>query len=97
MIIHIVTWNLNSKNKAIIGLEIKSELETLKGKIEGLINLEYFLNPLDGSNKDVMLISKHETLDDLNNYQQNPLHLNLIKKYQNFLIDRSCFNYEEKN
>ncbi|MDZ4669140.1 MAG: Dabb family protein [bacterium] len=79
MIKHIVFWKLkehaNGMSKEENALAIKEKLESLKGKIEGLIQIEVgidFLGSAESAN--LALYSEFESKEALDFYQQHPLH-----------------------
>ena len=59
MIKHIIIWQLSdelsSENKLEIAANAKRELEYLKGKIEGLLEIKVITDKLPSSNSDMML------------------------------------------
>ena len=82
MIRHIVLWRLKGENeieKRERGMQIKSALEALNGKIPGLIFLKVgfdFSRTPDSS--DIVLYSEFESKADVEAYQQHPEHLKVI-------------------
>ena len=80
MIKHIVMWRLKDecegKDKRTTALLLKEELESLLGKIDGLRSLEVGINVnTSASAFDVVLITEHSTLNDLQFYQEHPAHI----------------------
>lgn len=82
MIKHIVMWKLKDfaeeNSKDINAKKIKEGLESLKGKIEGLQDIEVGININKGDQAyDVVLYSEFKTEDDLGVYQNHPEHLKI--------------------
>lgn len=99
MIKHIVFWKLREEalgnDKATNAQLIKEKLEALNGRIEGLLKLEIGIDFVHGSmSGDVALYSEFATKEDLDFYQEHPLH----KAVQSFVIevrsDRMVVDYE---
>ena len=56
-------------------LKMKEKLESLKGKIEGMVSLQVGINQNENPDAfDVCLITEHHTWKDLQHYQDHPLH-----------------------
>ena len=90
MIKHIILWKLkdfSESEKEQIKKNAKEGLESLKGKIDGLIDIKVNINGLETSNCDMMLDSTFKSFEDLKNYCiENSI--NLGEWYQ--LCDDSC-------
>lgn len=99
MVRHIVMWDLKegfTEDERKINLDrIKSELENLKNLIEGVISLEVIINPLDGSNKEIMLNSVLKDEESLKNYQIHPEHIKAGKFIKEVTCNRACIDYKE--
>jgi len=86
MIRHIVTWNFkdgfsdtqNKKN----ALTVKAELEKLAKTIDGIIELNVYINALPSSNKDIILNSLFVSEDTLSKYQIHPEHKRVLEYSQ---------------
>lgn len=80
MVKHIVMWKVADHEvhgtKEEILTKMKTQLEALKGQIEGLIDIEvgFNFNPADAA-YDVALYSVLESKEALNGYQNHPKHL----------------------
>ena len=63
MIKHIILWKLKSEmtaeEKSAAKLEAKTRLESLNGRIDGLVSLRVVTDGLSTSNADMMLDSVH--------------------------------------
>lgn len=76
MIRHIVMWRMApTEDKIEKAKAIKENLEALKGKIDVLVDIEVGINfENSDSASDVVLVSTFKSLEDLNEYQNHPLH-----------------------
>ena len=78
MIKHVVMWTVNAsanqKKKEVL-IQMKTKLDSLVGKIDGLISLQVGLNKNESPEAyDICLITEHGSWQDLQNYQDHPLH-----------------------
>ncbi len=98
MIKHIILWKLESfseTEKAEIKNNAKINLESLKGKIDGLVDIKVNINGLETSNCDMMLDSTFNSFEDLKAYSVNPEHIKVADTYvRPFTASRSCFDFE---
>ena len=96
MVKHIIVWKLiDGIDKQSVKQEIKSKLEGLVGKIDGLVKMEININALDSSSGDLSMDSVFENEQALKDYQEHPLH----KEIANGLVrpnvcERLSFDYE---
>ncbi len=97
MVKHIILWNLKDElsqsEKEESALRIKRELEGLKGKIPGLIEIEVIVNPLSGSNAHIMLDSTFENEEALNGYQVYPEHVKAATFVRSVTCNRMCMDF----
>ena len=79
MVKHMIVWKLKDdiENKKATALNIKSALEGLVGKIDGLTKMEIIIDKLPSSSGDIMMDSEFESNDALMAYQQHPLHVEI--------------------
>lgn len=94
MIKHIILWNFQEglgteENK----LKIKNDLEALKNIIPGIVSIEVIVNPVAGSNADIMLYSVFESEEALNNYQVHPEHVKAATFVKSVVCNRMCMDY----
>ena len=98
MIKHIVFWKLKEEahgnNKETNARLIKEKLEDLKGKIDGLINIEVGIDFLGNGNYDVALYSEVKSREDLQAYQNHPLHQAVLPFVRGAVTDRKAVDYE---
>jgi hypothetical protein len=101
MVRHIVSWNfkenLSDNERCEHGKQIKTEIESLKACIEGIIYLKVHINLLSSSNKDVVLDSVFKSEDDLIKYQAHPEHVRVSEYVGTVVKDRACVDYLEKD
>ena len=98
MIKHIILWKLkdfSESEKERIKKNAKEGLESLKGKIDGLIDIKVNINGLETSNCDMMLDSTFKSFEDLKNYSVNPEHVKIADTFvRPFTASRSCLDFE---
>lgn len=98
MIKHIVMWRLKEEahgnDKATNAKLVKEKLESLQGKIEGLINIEVGIDFLGGSNFDVVLYSELTDRKTLDFYQNHPLHQAELPFIREAVEARHAVDYE---
>ena len=99
MVKHIILWTLKeeyageSKDKIKAG--IKEGLESLKGRIPGLIDIKVNTEPLASSNCDLMLDSSFENEESLKGYSVHPNHVEVANtKVRPYTASRVCMDYE---
>jgi len=99
MIKHIVLWKLkeeaNGLSKEQNAAEIKSKLESLHGKIEGLLKIEVGFDFLHSpESADIVLYSEFENREALDFYQQHPLHKAVMPFIAEARSERRVVDYE---
>lgn len=100
MIRHVILWTLkeefSKEQKESIKADIKRELEALKDKIPGLIDIKVYTNGLASSkNADLMLDSSFESEDTLKGYAIHPDHVAAADGYvRPYTATRSCLDFE---
>lgn len=96
MVKHIILWTLKDEfNTEEIKLGIKENLEALKGKIPGLLEIEVVTSKLPSSTADLMLYSVFESEDSLKNYSKHPDHQHVANTFvRPFTQNRSCLDFE---
>ncbi len=99
MVKHIILWKLNSsltpEEKTAAKAEAKRRLESLNGKIEGLVSLRVVTEGLPSSNADMMLDSAFTTADALAGYQTDPLHVEAATFVRSVVETRLCLDFNE--
>lgn len=97
MVKHIILWNIKAEysDKEKIKLDIKDNLERLKGEIPGLINIKVYISGLESSTADVMLDSSFEDEQALKAYAVNEKHVYVANTFvRPFTEKRSCLDFE---
>ena len=76
MVKHMIIWKLKDEleNKEERAREIKTALEGLLGKIDGLTKMEIITDKLPSSAGDIMMDSEFKNNEALMAYQKHPLH-----------------------
>ena len=78
MVKHIILWVLkdySKEEKQKIKSDIKENLEGLKGKIDGLLEIKVYTEGLESSNADLMLDSSFENEEALKTYATHKEHV----------------------
>ena len=99
MVKHIILWQLKDElsdaEKVSVKLGIKDSLESLLGKIPGLLEIKVETDGLASSNADVMLYSVFENEDAYKQYVVHPLHIDAAdSKVRPFTKTRLCLDFE---
>ncbi len=99
MINHIVLFKLkefeNEDQKAVVRNKIKNALLSLNDKIMELRYIEVGLNhQLNSDSFDISLITRFETLRDLESYQVHPEHLKVVEIVKANASARATVDYE---
>lgn len=98
MIKHVILWKLKEmteEEKTTVKANAKTALESLAGRIDGLVDIKVITNGLPSSNADMMLDSTFVSEEALAAYQSNPLHKEAAGTYvRPFYESRSCLDFE---
>lgn len=99
MVKHIIIWtlkdSLSAAEKEKVKANIKSGLEGLKGKIDGLTEISVQTGLLPSSNGDLMLNSTFESAEALKAYAVHPAHVEVADRdVRPYTAARSCVDYE---
>ena len=100
MVKHIILWQLKDElsevEKQEVKKGIKEGLESLKGKIPGLLEIKVQTEGLASSNAQVMLDSAFESEEALKAYAIHPEHVKVAdENVRPFTKSRSCLDYIE--
>ena len=97
MVRHIILWKLKEsfteEEKAAARAEAKRRLESLNGRIEGLIELKVVTDRLPTSSADMMLDSAFTDAGALAAYQTDPLHLEAAGFVRSVVETRLCLDF----
>ncbi len=99
MVKHVILWklkeNLSDEEKEKVKSDIKSSLEGLVGKIDGLISMKILTEFMDSSNVDIMMDSELTDANALKAYQSHPAHVEAANTYVRPNTEsRLCADYE---
>lgn len=100
MVKHIILWTLNPElsadEKATVKEGIKAGLESLVGKVPGLLDVKVNIDGrLPSSTADVMLDSTLESAEALKAYSTHPEHVAVANtKVRPYTVQRACLDYE---
>ena len=99
MVKHIILWQLkdelSAEEKVNVKKGIKEGLESLAGKIPGLVEIKVQTEGLASSNAEVMLDSTFEDEAALKGYAVHPEHVAVANsKVRPFTKTRLCLDYE---
>ncbi len=95
MIKHIVMWKFKDETTEADKLEIKRRLESLKGVVPSLVEIEIGLNfsPCAPA-KDMVLSTGFQTVEDLAAYASHPEHQKVVAFVKPFVAERAVVDYE---
>lgn len=99
MVKHVILWKIkdeyDEQEKAKIRKGVKEGLESLSGKIPGLIDIHVQADFLQSANADVMLDSSFESEEALKEYATHEAHVKVADTYvRPFMQTRLCMDYE---
>ncbi len=99
MIKHIILWKLNESltdtEKEAVKHRIKTELEALKGVINGLVDIKVQIHRLPTSTADLMLDATFTDKEALAAYAVHPAHVAVANDaVRPFTAQRCCLDYE---
>lgn len=99
MVKHVILWRLkeelSDQDRAKIKADMKAELEGLKGKVPGLIDIVIQTEPLASANAEVMLDSTLEDEAALKGYAVHPEHVRVANTFvRPYTQVRMCMDYE---
>ena len=95
MVKHIILWNLKDEfNNDEVKKGIKEGIESLMGKIPGLLEISVQTEKLESSTADVMLYSVFESEETLKNYAVHPAHVEVADtRVRPFTQSRACLDF----
>ena len=99
MVKHMILWQLkdelSAEEKAVVKAGIKEGLESLAGKIPGLLEIKVQTEGLASSNADVMLDSSFEDEASLKGYAVHPEHVAVADgKVRPYTKTRLCLDFK---
>lgn len=101
MVKHIILWklkdSLSEEEKKAVKEGAKAGLESLQGRIPGLLKITVRIEGLKSSNADMMLDCDFEDEDSLKFYASHPEHNSVANaKVRPYTQTRLCLDYKEK-
>lgn len=98
MVKHMILWKLKEEisagERAERIAEAKARLESLVGKVPGLLFLTVHTGALPSSTADMMLDSTFTDEETLAAYQKNPLHVEAATYVRSIVGQRLCLDFE---
>ena len=100
MVRHIILWQLKPElsetETAAVKAGITEGLESLNGKIPGLLSLRVVTEGLPSSNADVMLDSAFKDAASLSGYSTHPAHVAVAdSRVRPYTATRICLDFED--
>ncbi|NBH99598.1 Dabb family protein [Hominisplanchenecus murintestinalis] len=100
MVRHIVTWCFKEEVEEAKKPELKAamaeHLEALAGKVPGLVSARFVADLLPSSTHDMVLLTEHNTPEDLKAYATHPEHVKVADTYvRPFVCNRTAIDFEE--
>ena len=95
MVKHIVMWRFKDGVSEADKLEMKRQLEALKGVVPTLIDIEVGLDVAGkDASMDMALYSEFASMDDLEAYAVHPEHLKVVGFVKTLVCERAVVDYE---
>ena len=99
MVKHVILWQLkdelSTEEKSAVKAGIKEGLESLSGKIPGLVDIHVNIDALPSSNADLMLDTTFVDEAALKGYAVHPAHVAVADgKVRPYTAVRSCLDFE---
>ena len=95
MIKHIVFWKLKEKDKKKNSETIKERLESLAGKVPGLLKIEIGIDISNtDESADVALYSEFESREALKSYTEHPDHKAILPFVKDIRTERRVVDFE---
>lgn len=100
MVRHIVTWCFKEEVEEAKKPELKAamaeNLGALVGKVPGLVSARFVTELLPSSTHDMVLMTEHNTAEDLKVYASHPEHVKVADTYvRPFVCSRAAIDFEE--
>ena len=95
MVKHVILWQLKDELSAEEKAAVKAGLESLSGKIPGLVDIHVNIDALPSSNADLMLDTIFESAEALKGYSTHPAHVAVANsKVRPYYKNHVCLDYE---
>ena len=100
MVHHIVMWKFKPEVEEEKKPELKKamalHLESLVGKVPGLLELHFVENPIPSSTHDMALVSVLAKAEDIAVYGKHPMHVKVADTYvRPYTTERAALDYED--
>ncbi len=92
MIRHIVLWKLKDGVSKEDLNKLKEMSENLK-KLDGVVSLDFIIDPLETSTRDLCLHSVFKSKEALDAYQVSPVHLEFGAFLKTLVCERIAYDY----
>ncbi|MDO4439342.1 MAG: Dabb family protein [Eubacteriales bacterium] len=98
MYTHVVMWRFKPEiadsEKEELLKNMKTNLESLCGKVPGLLSVKFIEKPLPGTTHEMALVTTHENAEDIKAYGEHPAHLEVANTFvRPYTCDRACLNF----
>ena len=98
MVHHIVMWKFKAEipeeRRPELKAAMKDNLNSLVGKVPGLLEMKFVDEPLPSSTHDIALVSVLEKAEDIVVYGNHPAHVAVADTYvRPFVTERACLDY----
>ena len=92
MVKHVVMWNIEKENiKAV-----REKFESMTDKIPQILKVETGVNiDSEFTNKNLILITYHNSIDEVYDYQNHPYHQEVKEFVAHFLSNRACLDFKK--
>ncbi len=95
MIKHIVMWKFKDEVAEADKLEMKRQLESLKGVVPSLVEIEVGMDVVGTpASMDMVLTTLFHSLSDLQAYAEDPAHLKVVEFVKPLVAQRALVDYE---
>ena len=95
MIKHIVMWKFKDDVAEADKLEMKRQLEALKGVVPSLIDIEIGLDRVGAAaSMDMVLTTEFQSMEDLAAYAGHPEHVKVVEFVKPLVCERAVVDYE---
>lgn len=96
MIRHIVMWKYNAslsvEDRKELFKNLKKAADNMNGNVPGLLSVELIENKNPKEKHDLCLYCEFEKLEDVDNYQVDPLHVVFKNIISGNVFDRVCID-----
>jgi hypothetical protein len=95
MIKHIVMWKFKEEVAEADKMEMKRQLESLKGVVPSVVSIEAGLDlSKKEASMDMALYTEFQTMEDLTAYATHPEHLKVVEFVKPLVCERAVVDYE---